>query len=166
MASKRSDKGKPSGASPGKVLKRISVAVNRKARHEFEIVDEFEAGVVLRGTEVKVLREGRVSLDESFGRIYDDEVFLIGAHIDVYHHATANHNPTRKRKLLLRRHEIRKLKAKVSQKGLTLIPLEIYFNTQGLAKVTLALGKGKRLHDKRQTLKAKEAKREMRNRMP
>lgn len=158
MAQKR----KPSqSGSAGRDLPRKSVVVNKKARHLFEILDVYEAGIVLCGTEVKVLREGRISLDEAFGRIYDDAVFLVGAHIDAYSHATVNHEPTRKRKLLLRKGEIRKLKAKVNQKGLTIVPLEIYFNERGLAKVSIGLCRGKRLHDKRQDLKKKDADREM-----
>ena len=137
--------------------------VNKKARFDFEILDVYEAGLSLRGTEVKALREGKISLDEAYGRIYGAEVFLVGAHIEVYSHAsTGNHVPTRKRKLLLRRTEIRKLKAKVTQKGLTLVPLEVYFTDRGFAKLSIGLCKGKRTRDRREDLKQKEHRREMR----
>jgi SsrA-binding protein len=158
MAQKRKSAQQPAKPS---VLRR-TVVDNKKARHLFEILDEFEAGMVLRGTEVKVLREGRISLDEAFGRIYDNDAFLVGAHIDAYSHASSgNHEPTRRRKLLLHRAEIRKLKAKVNQKGLTLVPLEVFFNERGIAKIRLGLCRGKKLHDKRQDLKKKDADREM-----
>lgn len=137
--------------------------VNRKARFQFEILEKVEAGLVLLGSEVKALRQGLASLEESFGRIYDDEVFLVGLHIQQYSHAGGrNHEPTRKRKLLLRRREIRKLKAKVTQKGLTLLPLSITFNERGLAKVELGLCRGKNLHDKRETIRKREHVRELR----
>ncbi len=166
MAQKRKPTGggKPGGnKASGPKPERKMVAVNRKARHLFEVLDEIEAGLVLKGTEVKSLRFGNISLDEAFGRIYDDVIYLVGAHIDPYTHASAgNHLPTRRRKLLMRKLEIRKLKAKVSQKGLTLVPLDIYFNERGLVKLTLGLCKGKKVHDKRHDLKARDAKREMR----
>ena len=158
MAQKRKSAQQPAKPS----VSRRTVVDNKKARHLFEILDEYEAGMVLRGTEVKVLREGRISLDEAFGRIYDNDVFLVGAHIDAYSHASSgNHEPTRRRKLLLHKAEIRKLKAKVNQKGLTLVPLEVFFNERGIAKIRLGLCRGKKLHDKRQDLKRKDADREM-----
>jgi len=157
-------KGKSSQASKatGRTVERKSVSVNRKARHLFEVLEEFEAGMVLRGTEVKSLRAGQISLDEAFGRVYDEGLFLVGAHIDPYPHASFNHNPTRRRKLLLRKIESRKLRAKVTQKGLTLVPLEVYFNERGLAKLLLGLCRGKKLHDKRRDIKERDARREMR----
>ena len=157
-------KGKESRASKatGRTVERKSVSVNRKARHLFEVLEEFEAGMVLRGTEVKSLRAGQISLDEAFGRVYDEGLFLVGAHIDPYPHASFNHNPTRRRKLLLRKIESRKLRAKVTQKGLTLVPLEVYFNERGLAKLLLGLCRGKKLHDKRRDIKERDARREMR----
>ncbi len=142
---------------------RLTVALNKKARHEFQILESLEAGIVLQGTEVKSLRQKLVSLDEAFGRIYGNEIFLVGARIEPYAHArTGNHEPVRKRKLLLRRLEIRRLKAKVTQKGLTLVPLELFFSSRGHAKVLLALCKGKQTHDKRQDLRKKDDRREMR----
>jgi SsrA-binding protein len=143
--------------------RRRTVVLNKKARHRFEVLDKVEAGLVLAGAEVKSLREGKISLDEAFGRIYEDEVYLVGCHIAQYSSAGAwQPDPTRRRKLLLRRQQIRKLKAKVTQKGLTLVPLEVYFNERGLAKVILALCRGRRTRDRREELKKKEAKREMR----
>jgi SsrA-binding protein len=143
---------------------RRPIALNRKARLRFEILEVHEAGLVLRGTEVKALRQGLASLEEAFGRIYGDELFLVGAHIQEYSHGSHhNHEPTRKRKLLLRRREIRKLAARVAQQSLTLVPLALYFNERGLAKVELGLGKGRKLHDKREVLRKREAARELRN---
>lgn len=156
MAKKR--KSAPSGAEAGTTM----VAQHRRARFEFEILEEFECGIQLQGTEVKVLRDGNISLEEAYARIIGGEVFLVGAHIDPYNHASVgNHNPTRRRKLLLRRAEIRKLEAKVTQKGLTLVPLAVYFNARGLCKVKIGLGRGKKGHDKRQTLKGREDRREI-----
>lgn len=140
------------------------VCDNKKARFHYEVIDTFEAGLVLRGTEVKVLRQGRMSLDESYARLQDGEVFLIGSHIDEYSHGNIqNHEPKRKRKCLLHRREIVKLKQKVDVKGLTLVPLRVYFGERGYAKVTLAICKGKNTHDKRATLKDREAKKELRD---
>ncbi|MCB9868309.1 MAG: SsrA-binding protein SmpB [Planctomycetes bacterium] len=140
----------------------LVVVENKRARHEFEVLDSFEAGLVLRGTEVKSLRDKQVSLDEAYGRIDDGEAFLVGARIEPYRHASiGNHEPTRRRKLLLRRMEIRKLTSKVQQKGLTLVPMRLYFDERGLAKVTLALCRGRQLHDKRAVLKKREAERDI-----
>ena len=144
---------------------RRTVVVNKKARHNFEVLEKFEAGIALVGAEVKSLREGKISLDEAFGRIEAGELFLVGAHIQPYKSATSwQPDPTRKRKLLLRRMQIRRLFAKVTQKGLTLVPLDVYFTDRGLAKLTLALCRGKKVHDKREDMKKKEARREMRQR--
>jgi SsrA-binding protein len=161
MGQKRKSKGGTSGAADPA---RKTVVVNRKARHTYEILEQFECGMVLRGTEVKALRAHLISLEEAFGRIGDDEaIYLVGARIEPYSHASiGNHEPTRRRKLLIRRAELRKLKAKVTQKGLTLVPLQVYFNARGIAKLELALCRGKRLHDKRQELKKRESDREMR----
>ena len=137
--------------------------VNRKARFQFEVLEKVEAGLVLRGSEVKSLRQGLASLEEAFGRIYEDEIFLVGLHIQEYSHASGhNHEPTRKRKLLLHRREIRKLKAKVTQKGLTLLPLSIGFNERGYAKVELGLCRGRNLYDKREVIRKREQARELR----
>ncbi len=135
---------------------------NKRARHRFEVLETLECGLALVGTEVKALREGRGSLDEAFARLKDGEVWLHGLHIAAYSHGNVqNHEPARPRKLLLHRRQIAQLGPKVTQKGLTLIPLEIYFSQRGVAKVELALARGKAHHDKRESLKKREHKREM-----
>lgn len=137
------------------------IARNKKALHQFEVLETFEAGLVLTGPEVKSVRAGRVSLTEAFARIQDGEVWLHGLHISPYEPATRwNSDPTRPRKLLLNRREIRRLIGAVSEKGLTLVPLDLYFR-RGLAKTTLALARGKKLHDKRETIKEREARRDV-----
>lgn len=136
------------------------VARNRKARHEFEILETFEAGLVLKGPEVKSLREGNVSFQDAFAMVENGELWLYNLHISPYEPANRmNVDPTRTRKLLLRRHEIAELAEKVQQKGLTLVPLDLYFR-RGYAKVTLAVAKGRQLHDKREKLKRKTMERE------
>jgi SsrA-binding protein len=138
------------------------VATNRKAYHDYFIEEKLEAGVMLRGTEVKSLRDGRVNLQDSYASVDDGEVFLHHCHISPYSHGNImNHDPLRARKLLLHRKEINKLIGKTQQKGLTLIPLRIYFSKQGKAKVELALAKGKKQYDRRETIKAREAGREV-----
>lgn len=137
------------------------VTDNRKAWHDYFIEDTFETGIVLKGTEVKSLREGKANLKDSYVLVKDGEVFLLGCHISPYSHGNIeNHEPTRTRKLLLSRHEINKMLGKALQKGYTIIPTKIYFK-KGLAKVEIALAKGKQLHDKRDSLKEKEARREV-----
>ena len=143
-----------------------TIADNKRARHRYEVLETIEAGIALVGTEVKTLREGKVSLDEAYGRIDGDEAFLVGAFIQEYSHGNrANHEPTRKRKLLLHRREIRKLKAKVAQQGWTLVPLSLYWNARSVAKVLLGLCRGKNVADKREVLKRREARREIRQQM-
>ncbi len=138
------------------------VARNRKARHEYEVLETMEAGLVLKGPEVKSLREGKVSFQDAFGRVEGGEVWLYSLYIAPYEQANRwNGDPTRTRKLLLRGDEIRRLIGKVEEKGLTLVPLDIYFR-RGKAKVTLALGRGKKLHDKREKLKRKTQEMEAR----
>jgi SsrA-binding protein len=135
--------------------------VNRKARHDYFIEETVEAGIVLTGSEVKSLRDGRCNLVDSFARITRGEAFITNVHISPYDPAShANHEPTRSRKLLLHRLEIDRLEGKLKLKGLTLIPLRIYFNARGRAKVELGLGRGKKHYDKRQTIKERDAKRE------
>ena len=147
----------------GKPARRV-VSVNKKARHEFDVLDTYEAGLVLRGTEVKSLRAGRISLEEAWAKIEDGEAFLIGAHVDEYEHGNReNHQPARRRKLLLHRRQIKKLRSQATLRGLTLIPLDVYFNEKGIAKVTIAVCRGKKLHDKREAEKARSARREMRD---
>lgn len=138
------------------------VATNRKAFHDYFIEDKFEAGIVLQGTEVKSLRDGRVNLQDSYASVRDAEVFLHNCHISPYSHGNImNHDPTRVRKLLLHKTEINKLMGKTQQRGLTLIPLRIYFSKRGHAKVELGLAKGKKLYDRRESIKAREAGREV-----
>jgi SsrA-binding protein len=137
------------------------IARNRKARHEYTLFDTYEAGIVLTGTEVKSLREGRASLVDGFASIRDGEVWLEGVHIPEYTEASwTNHTPRRSRKLLMHRQEIARLIGKTSEVGMTLIPLSLYFK-DGRAKVEIALAKGKRAYDKRQALAEKDAKREV-----
>ena len=138
------------------------IADNRKARHNYTLLDTFEAGVVLLGTEVKAIREGRVNLRDSYARVEQGEVFLLNVHISPYsHRGYADHEPLRRRKLLLQKREIRKLIGKTVERGLTLVPVRMYFK-RGLVKVALSLAKGKRVHDKRETLRQREADREAR----
>ncbi|NOX59649.1 MAG: SsrA-binding protein SmpB [Planctomycetes bacterium] len=139
---------------------------NKKATHKFEILEKFECGLVLRGTEVKSLRQGGASLDEAYARIEGHEVWLVNAHIPPYKHGNLmNHDPKRARKALLHRREILKLLPKVHQRGQTLVPLRIYFNDRGLCKLTLALARGKSHSDKRQDLKKKDQMREIKRAM-
>jgi SsrA-binding protein len=138
------------------------VTVNRKAFHDYEIIDKFEAGLILTGSEVKSLRDNRVNLKDAFVDLRNGEAFLISAHISPYPNANIfNHEPERVRKLLLNRVEIRKLEKKTSAKGFTIIPLRIYFNDKGKAKLEIALAKGKRQYEKRDALREKDIKREM-----
>ncbi|NWG03614.1 MAG: SsrA-binding protein SmpB [Syntrophaceae bacterium] len=137
------------------------ICQNRKAWHHYFIEDKYEAGICLLGTEVKSLREGRANLSDSYGKIRNGEVFLVDAHISPYTHGNRlNHDPLRTRKLLLHKREIRRLIGKVQEKGFTLIPLRLYFS-DGKAKVELGLAKGKKLFDKRESLKRKTIEREM-----
>jgi SsrA-binding protein len=138
------------------------VATNRKARHEYEILERFEAGLVLRGPEVKSVREGKVGFQDAFARVERGEAWLYDLHISPYEQANRyNEDPLRPRKLLLHRDEIRRLIGKVEEKGLTLVPTELYFR-KGYAKVTLALARGRKLHDKREKLKREAQEREAR----
>jgi SsrA-binding protein len=139
-----------------------NIAENRKAFHDYHIVDTYEAGVVLQGTEVKAIREGNVNLRDSFGRVEDGEIWIYNVHISPYsHRGYADHNPTRRRKLLLHRQEIKKLIGKTVERGMTLVPTRMYFK-DGRIKVALSLAKGKKAHDKRETIKRREADRETR----
>lgn len=139
-----------------------AVVTNRKAYHDYFIEEKFEAGMVLQGTEVKSLRDGRANLQDSYASVKDGEVFLHNCHISPYSHGNLmNHDPVRVRKLLLHRKEIDKLLGKTQQKGLTLVPLRIYFSQRGHAKIELGLAKGKKLYDRRETIKAREAGREV-----
>jgi len=138
------------------------VATNRKAFHDYHVEDKFEAGIVLKGTEVKSLREGKVNLRDSYASVDHGEVMLHHCHISPYSHGNImNHDPDRSRKLLLHRKEINKLLGRTQQQGLTLVPLRIYFTEKGKAKVELALAKGKKQYDRREAIKTREAGREV-----
>lgn len=138
------------------------VTRNRRAFHEYEILDRIEAGISLVGTEVKSLRDGHANLEDAYAKLEDGEVFLVGSEIPEYAMGNRlNHKPKRTRKLLLHRSEINKFAGKASQRGFTIVPLQLYFKN-GRAKVELAVAKGKQAHDKRQSLKKADADREMR----
>lgn len=146
---------------PATFDKQKVVAENRKARFNYSIEEKFEAGLALQGTEVKALRAGEGSIAESYAEVKDGQVYLVNATIPEYSHGNRqNHEPKRPRKLLLHQREVEKLFGAVERKGMTLVPLSIYFNGKGRAKVELALAKGKQAHDKRQTMKDRDWKRD------
>src|SRR5919201_202963 len=137
------------------------IATNRKARHEYEILETVEAGLVLKGTEVKSLRSGQVNFKDAYATIRSKEAWLLGCHISPYSHGTdANHDPERDRKLLLHAREIARLNGKIAERGLTLVPLRLYFK-EGRAKLELGLARGRKLHDQRAALRVREEQREM-----
>jgi SsrA-binding protein len=143
----------------------IDIIHNKKARFNYEILDTFEAGIVLKGTEVKSLRQKKVSIQESYAKITNGEVFITGLTISAYEMGNRyNHEPDRERKLLLHKQEIKRLTGKLQEKGLTLVPLKIYFKN-GKAKVLLGLGKGKTSYDKRKTIRDRDSKRDMEREM-
>src|SRR5438477_6466633 len=143
-------------------LAQSSIAENRKAYHDFHLLESFEAGLVLLGTEVKAIREGRVNLRDSFARLDAGEVYLYNVNISPYsHRGYADHEPLRRRKLLLHRDEIRKLVGKTVEKGMTLVPVRMYFK-KGRVKVAVSLAKGKKEYDKRETIKRRDTDRETR----
>lgn len=153
-------KSKKSAADDKKQANRM-IARNKRAYHEFDILDKWEAGIVLVGSEVKSLRDGKCSLEQSYADINAGEIWLLGCDIQEYVEANRfNHKSKRPRKLLLRREEIRKIINKVQEKGLTLVPLQMYF-TKGMAKVEIGLARGRKLHDKRDSIKSKDTKREL-----
>jgi SsrA-binding protein len=136
--------------------------LNKKAIHNFELLDRFEAGIALTGSEVKSLRAAQADLDGSYARIESDECWLVGAKIAQYEQAGIyNHDPDRKRKLLLHKAEVHRIKSKLEQRGFTLVPLKVYFNQRGLAKVELALARGKRQYDKRDSIMRRQQQREL-----
>lgn len=148
--------------SPDEKQTDVLIADNRKAHHDYHILETFEAGVALLGTEVKGIREGKANLRDSYARVEKGEVWLYNVHINPYsHRGYVDHDPRRRRKLLLHRQEIRKLIGKTVEKGLTLVPTRMYFKN-GKIKVALALARGKQAHDKRETIKRREADRETR----
>lgn len=138
------------------------IAENRKARHRFEILDALECGIALVGSEVKSLRDGKISLEEAYGRVREGELWLVNCDIAEYPQATHwNHEPRRPRKLLLHRRELKKFAAKAHESGLTLVPLKVYFNERGVAKVLMGLGRGRKLYDKREAKKTATVKRDL-----
>lgn len=140
-----------------------TIITNRKAYRDYEVMESLECGIELKGSEVKSLRAGKINLDDSFARSEKEEVFLYNAHISHYTEASyLNVDPDRPRKLLLHKNQIQRIIGKLTQKGLTLVPLKIYFNDRGFVKVDLALCKGKKLYDKRESIKRRETDREMR----
>ncbi len=143
----------------------IEIIRNKKARFNYEILDVFEAGIVLKGTEVKSIRQKRVSIQESYARVINNEVFLVGLNISLYDMGNRfNHEPQRDRKLLLHRQEIKRLIGKLKEKGLTLVPLRMYIK-RGKVKVELGLGRGKNVHDKRKTIQERDMKRDLQREM-
>jgi len=138
-----------------------TVADNRKARYAYEVIDTLEAGLVLSGTEVKSLREGHANIQESYASVEGGEIWLINAHIPEYFAGNRfNHEPRRRRKLLLSKKEMARMAQAVEREGMTMVPLKLYFNERGIAKLQLALARGKKLHDKRETLKQRDWSRE------
>jgi SsrA-binding protein len=140
-----------------------TVAVNRAASFNYDLLETFEAGIALQGSEIKSIRDGRISLKESYADVKNGEVFLVSAHISPYEAANRfNHDPLRDRKLLLHRREIKRLTGKIREKGLTLVPTKVLINDQGRVKVEIALAKGKKTYQKREALKARDVEREIR----
>ena len=144
----------------------MKIFKNRKAAHNFFFIQDFEAGIVLKGTEIKSIRAGKLSFKDSYGKMEDEEVWLVNLHISSYEHCGAfDHDPERKRKLLLNKREIRKIRQNIEEKGMTLVPKEIYINDKGLAKVKLAIARGKKNYDKRETLRKKDEIRELQRKL-
>ena len=135
---------------------------NRKAKFQYEFLDKYVAGIKLAGTEIKAIRQGKASIAESFCEFQDGELYVINMHVEEYSHATHfNHNPKSERKLLLQKRELRKLEKEVKNGGLTIIPLRLFINDRGLAKLQISLAKGKKLYDKRETIKDRDNKRKL-----
>ena len=152
-------KGEQEGAKEG--LAKV-IARNRKASHQFLLEETVECGIELRGSEVKVLRDGQVSIEEAYAQILEDELWLIGMTIPGYESASwTNHTPKRQRKLLVHRRELEKLRQRVDHKKKTLVPLKLYFNDRGIAKLQIAVASGKKMHDKRDAIREREQKRDI-----
>lgn len=135
---------------------------NRQASYEYELLDKYIAGIVLTGTEIKSIREGKINLQDGYGYFRNGELFVKGVNISPYAQGTHyNHEATRERKLLLKRSELKKLEARSEEKGLTLVPTRLFINDRGFAKMEIALGRGKKMHDKRDSIKERDAKREL-----
>lgn len=164
VAKKRT--GKKKKQTPAAGSRERPIADNRKARHRFDVIETLECGIALAGSEVKSLRNGKISLDEAYGRVRHGEFWLIGCDIPEYTQATIwNHAPKRPRKLLAHRRELRKFAGKAHEKGLTLVPLKVYFNERGIAKVLMGLCRGRKLHDKRQAMKNADVRRDLQRAM-
>lgn len=169
MSKKKKTQPKPtSQAKPSKKKKKYAaptgktIAENRKARHNFELLEKLECGIVLHGSEVKSLRTGKLSLEEAYVRFQNNELWLVNADISGYRQASLwNHDPKRNRKLLVNKKELNRLGVKATADGLTIVPLRAYFNARGLVKILIAVARGKKTHDKRQTLKTQEARRQI-----
>jgi len=138
---------------------------NRKARHDYEIIEKTEVGIVLKGPEVKSLREGRANLKDGYAKVINGEMFLFNFYISPYPNSLEKINPLRKKKLLLHKKQILKWGQKAEEKGLTIVPLSVYFNENGIAKVEIALAKGRKIYDKRKAIKERELKREIERKM-
>lgn len=163
MAKKQNPPQKSGGAPPPQ---NRPITENRKARHRFDILESLECGIVLAGSEVKSLRNGKISLEEAYGRVRDGELWLVGCDIPEYTQATIwNHQPKRPRKLLVHQRELRKFAGLAHEKGLTLVPLKVYFNQRGIVKVLMGLGRGRKLHDKRDAMKKADVKRDLQRAM-
>lgn len=161
MAAKKSKKQKKT-AKPSEEGQSRTVVENRKARHRFEILEQLECGIRLVGSEVKSLREGKISLDEAYVRIKENEIWLVGCDIAEYRQANRwNHDPKRPRKLLVHSKQLKKLSSRAHEKGMTLVPLRLYFNSRGIVKVMVGVCRGKKLFDKRESQKTKDVKRDL-----
>ena len=156
------NKAKSAKKGDGKGPVRRNISENRKARHRYEIQEQLECGIMLKGSEVKSLRDGKLSLDEAYVRMDKGELWLVGADIPEYKQATIwNHDPKRSRKLLVHSVQLRKLASRLNEQGLSVVPLRVYFNGRGIVKVQIGIGRGKKLHDKRSSLKDREMKRQI-----
>lgn len=156
MSKKKKDKKEKPDPNKGE----RPISENRQARHKYEILEQIECGMVLRGSEVKSMREGKVSIQEAYGRIKKGELWLYGCDIPEFKNATIwNHEPRRPRKLLVQKRQLEKLTSKATEKGQTLVPLKLYFNQRGIAKLMLGVCRGKKVHDKRESIKKKDAER-------
>ncbi len=155
----KSGKSKPTDAELGQTR---NISENRKASHRFEVLEQLECGIALVGSEVKSLREGKISLDEAYVRVRDREIWLVSADIAEYRQASLwNHDPKRPRKLLVHSRQLDKLSSRAHEKGMTLVPLRIYFNARGIVKVIVGVCRGKKQFDKRESLKTRDAKRDL-----
>jgi len=135
---------------------------NRQASYEYELLDKYVAGIVLTGTEIKSIREGKINLQDGYGYFNNSELFVKGVNISPYAQGTHyNHEATRERKLLLKRSELKKLEGRMEEKGLTLVPVRLFINDRGFAKMEIAIGRGKKMHDKRDSIRERDAKREL-----